>query len=177
MNRPSISTGRGDDGSTDLIGGSRVSKSSVRMFAVGSVDELNACLGFVLAEEQMPPELRSSLERIQRTLFTVGSDLASPSSPSRLTEEMVQALEKWGVSLEAELPPLTRFILPGGSRLAALLHQARVICRRTERWCVALKEDGPVPTATLLFLNRLSDVLFLAARMANKIAGRQDVIV
>lgn len=175
MDRPSISTGRGDDGSTDLIGGSRISKSSVRMFAIGSIDELNACLGLVITEEQALPWIRSAIERMQRTLFSVGAELASPGGSSHLAEE-VRTLEQWGISLEAELPKLTRFILPGGSKLAALLHQARVVCRRAERWCVALKESEPIPAETLLYLNRLGDVLFLAARMANKLAGKEDVI-
>ncbi|MDD5751843.1 MAG: cob(I)yrinic acid a,c-diamide adenosyltransferase [Candidatus Peribacteraceae bacterium] len=175
--KPSISTGRGDDGSTDLIGGQRISKSSVRMFAIGSIDELNASVGRVLAEGQMPAALRSSLEQIQRTLFAVGADLASPAGSVRLPEAAVQVLEQWGVSLESELPALTRFILPGGCMLAVLLHQARVACRRAERWCVALKESEAVAPAVLLYLNRLGDVLFLAARMANKLAGVEDRLV
>ncbi len=174
--RPSISTGRGDDGSTDLIGGKRISKSSVRMFAIGAVDELNASLGLVMAEEQALPWIKSALERIQRTLFSVGANLASSGGVSSLAEE-VRTLEQWGISLESELPKLTRFILPGGSRLAALLHQARVACRRSERWCVALKESEEVAPDVLLYLNRLGDVLFLAARMANKLAGKEDTIV
>lgn len=177
MDRPTISTGRGDDGSTDLIGGGRVSKASVRMYAIGSIDELNACLGLALAEGGMPPALSSSLELIQRTLFSVGADLAAPGSSSRLTEAAVQLLEQWGVSLESELPKLSRFILPGGVRLAALLHQARVSCRNAERWCVALKESEQVPSLTLQYLNRLSDALFLAARMANKLAGKEEHMV
>ncbi len=174
--RPTISTRTGDSGKTGLIGGGRVSKASVRIQAIGSIDELNAILGRALAEPQLPSQVHEQLSTIQRCLFTLGADVASPLDPPalRLSEEEITAIEQWGAALEQALPPLTRFILPGGCRVACLLHQARAVCRRAERWIIALAEKEAVREPVSIYLNRLGDYLFLAARMANKASGEHE---
>jgi cob(I)alamin adenosyltransferase len=172
--RPRISTGSGDDGSTGLLNGLRASKSSARLHAYGSIDELNAILGVVLAEE-LPAHLAAMLRDVQRVLFQLGSDLATPehSTPAvpRVDLATVHALEERAHALEEMLPPLKRFILPGGTRSAAFLHQARTVCRRAERWMVELRRQEWVNGHALVYVNRLSDMLFLASRVANAAAG------
>ncbi len=158
---------------TGLFGGKRVPKYDDRLHAYGTVDELNAILGIILAESVISTTLRTELIEIQRLLFIVGADLATPyennaASVPRIGAEHVLQLEQWGVVIEGALPPLQKFILPSGSRVGALLHHARTVCRRAERWTVALSEREQVSTDLLIFLNRLSDYFFLAARMANK---------
>ncbi|HBU09206.1 MAG TPA: cob(I)yrinic acid a,c-diamide adenosyltransferase, partial [Candidatus Peribacter riflensis] len=155
MARPRISTGTGDDGMTGLLKGERVSKSAIRIHAVGSLDELNAILGVIMAETALSDDLRTALERVQRALFSAGADLASVSSghqpsaasgglqpASRLSVLFIRELEEWGLTMERSLPKLSRFILPGGSKIAALLHQARAVCRRAERWVVGMNHEG-----------------------------------
>jgi len=173
MERPSISTKTGDKGMTGLFGGKRVPKYDDRLHAYGTVDELNAILGLILAEEGLSATLRSELTELQRMLFVVGADLATPlennaASVPRVSSEEIQQLEAWGVALEGALPPLQKFILPSGSRTGALLHHARTVCRRAERWTVALSEKEQVSSDLIIFINRLSDYFFLAARTANK---------
>lgn len=184
--RPTISTGTGDDGTTGLLKGKRVSKSAMRIHAIGTIDELNAILGVVLSESGLPEQLRQPLGRVQRALFTVGADLASVSGGSRLSALYIGELEQWGVAMEAALPSLSAFILPGGSHIAALLHQARAVCRRAERWVVGLSREEHaegsecnrgVNPEVRVYLNRLSDCLFLAARMANREEAREEVEV
>ncbi|MEI8230905.1 MAG: cob(I)yrinic acid a,c-diamide adenosyltransferase [Candidatus Peregrinibacteria bacterium] len=196
MPRPSVSTGRGDDGTTDLFRGGRTHKSALRIHALGTIDELNAILGLALAEPDFPESLRSPMEQVQRALFLAGSDIATitpkslaadiPLHPQgerlgegshRLSAMHIEELEKWGIEMEQELPKLTRFILPGGSKASALLHQARAVCRRAERWVVGLANEEGVNPEVRVYLNRLSDDLFLAARMANKDRGSPDVLV
>ncbi len=171
----SIVTRTGDSGETGLVGGARISKADARMHAIGTVDELNALLGVVLAEA-LPEEMASPLRRVQNALFTLGADLAAPD-PSlkvpRITEEHVNALEDWIADREAFLPPLTAFILPGGSRPGALLHHARTVCRSAERWVVALGTDSNAQSR--IYLNRLSDLLFLLARAVNRERGVEEV--
>jgi len=187
MSRPIISTGTGDDGMTGLLRGERVPKSAMRVHAIGTVDELNAILGVVLSEE-WPPEaslakggfpeiLRTPLERVQKALFSVGADLASVSGGSRLSAMSIGELEQWGAAMEQALPSLGNFILPGGSKIAALLHQARAVCRRAERWVVGTSQEERVNPEVRVYLNRLSDCLFLAARMANREETREEVEV
>ncbi len=173
--RPTISTAGGDDGSTGLFGGERVSKASVRLHAYGTVDEMNAVLGLVLAED-IPEYLRTQLEQMQKDLFVLGSDLATPLSKEgvRITHDDVQRIEHWGQEIESGLPALTQFILPSGCRAAALLHQARTICRRAERWLVHLAEEEEINEHAKIYLNRLSDYLFLVARAVNKEAKAQE---
>jgi cob(I)alamin adenosyltransferase len=173
--RPSISTRTGDSGKTGLFGGQRVSKHSTRLHTYGTVDELNSVLGIVLAEPGVPQDIVDDLETIQRVLFSVGADLATPSDSAakvdRVSVEIVTTLEKRALEIENRLEQLTHFILPGGSRVGALLHQARTVCRRAERWVVALQEKEEVNEYVCVYLNRLSDYFFLAARLVNKKMG------
>jgi cob(I)alamin adenosyltransferase len=176
-----IYTGKGDGGETSLLGGGRVPKDDARVAAYGSVDELNAALGVVLATE--PPEFeRDLLESVQRDLMAVGGRLASPDP-----EKVAKALKKAAVGSErvaelesaidradAELEPLSAFVLPGGTLKAAYLHAARTVCRRAERAVVGLHHHEPVPAEILQYLNRLSDLLFTLARLANRRAGVPD---
>ncbi len=178
-----IYTRTGDSGSTGLFGGTRVSKSSRRMHAYGTLDELNACLGIVLAEETLPELLRPQLETIQSMLFSLGADLATPLESSasilRIEAEQADVLEQWIDAMEEQLTPLTQFICPGGDAVAATLHMARTICRRAERWIVELKGHEAITPGVLVYVNRLSDYLFVAARYANKQSGapEQPVII
>lgn len=177
-----IYTRTGDRGTTGLFGGGRVSKHHQRVVAYGDVDELNSLLGVVRAT---PPTtlFDGELEQIQRDLFAIGGQLATPD-PDRvrtalekaaLGPERVAAFETLIDAADGELPPLRSFILPGGSPKAAALHLARTVCRRAERTVVALAADEPVPELFLVYLNRLSDLLFMLARLANHRDGRGDV--
>ena len=172
MDSPTLSTRTGDTGETGLFGGKRLSKTSTRVHAYGDVDELNACIGLILAEEELPESVRSHLQRTQHTLFTLGTDLATPlehkKSVPRISADHISELERWGTELEQTLAPLQQFILPSGSRIGALVHLARTVCRRAERWIVSLNEEEEVNPHVLIYLNRLSDYLFLAARTTNK---------
>ena len=177
----SIVTKTGDTGTTGLFGGGRVSKNAPRLHAYGTVDELNACIGVVLASKDLSPKRSEQLLRVQNLLFRVGADLATPlavnAKVDRMAKEHVMELEEWIHTLEAELPPQTSFILPGGSVSSANLHLARTICRRAERWIVALERDETINPAVRIFMNRLSDYLFIAARAANHEKGIADTSV
>jgi cob(I)alamin adenosyltransferase len=171
-----IYTKGGDGGETSLFDNSRVSKSDSRVDAYGEVDELNACLGAARAAG-VDPDLASALEAIQRELFAVGARLADPSSrisarvaKAAVAEADITRLEATIDRLDTELPPLHRFILPGGSAAGALLHLARTVCRRAERRVVGLGTEAVDP-AIVVYLNRLSDLLFVMARAANHRAG------
>jgi cob(I)alamin adenosyltransferase len=176
-----IYTKTGDRGETGLFGGPRVRKSDPRVSAYGEVDELNAALGVVRAGVE-DPELEAHLGRIQEELFCVGAELATPHGAK--ARSVVPAVEeRWITRLESaidawqgELPALSRFVLPGGTRTAATLHLARCICRRAERHVVALAAEAEVTPSVLAYLNRLSDFLFVAARVANHRAGRSEVL-
>jgi cob(I)alamin adenosyltransferase len=166
-----IYTRGGDRGETSLGDGTRVPKSHPRIDAFGSVDELNALLGVALARG-VPPEFRPWLERIQNELFDVGADLSVPLADAkrerlRVAPEQVDRLEELCDRVNADLPPLRSFVLPGGSEAAAVLHLARTVCRRAERLVVALDVSERVNPAALAYLNRLSDLLFVLARAAN----------
>lgn len=165
-----IYTKTGDSGETALFDGTRVAKSDVRVSAYGEVDELNAWLGFARAGSD--PQLAAMLEQIQRDLFAVGSRLADPRhkiagrvAKAAISPGDVERLENWIDELEKELPPLRRFILPGGCGAGAALHVARTICRRAERSMVGL---GGVEPELLAYINRVSDLLFVMARAANR---------
>ncbi len=177
----SIVTKTGDKGQTGMFGGRRVFKDDVRIHTYGSVDELNAGIGIVLADSELPVEMSKQLLHLQHILFKVGGDLATPmdmtSKQERISPKHVQELEQWINTLETELTPLTTFILPGGTKTAADLHLARTVCRRAERWSVSLSKTETINTEVVVFLNRLSDYLFLMARKANVEAGRGDVVV
>jgi len=163
----SVTTRTGDDGTTGLFGGQRISKASERIHSYGDTDELNAVVGLVLCEE-IPPVICNQLSELQSLLFTLGADLAAPVSSSvRITPEDVHVVERWISELESQLPSLRNFVLPRGSRSACLLHQARTICRRAERCAVDLSKRETVNPHALVFLNRASDYLFLAARYVN----------
>ncbi|MBU2259133.1 cob(I)yrinic acid a,c-diamide adenosyltransferase [Patescibacteria group bacterium] len=177
----SITTRTGDGGKSGLLSGERVSKGSHRLEAFGTVDELNSVLGVTLAEEGIPVEVKKNLIQVQKLLFRVGTDLATPlrgtGSAMRLSKEDIYQLEKWIDDLEQTLPQLKHFILPSGSRLGALLHQARTVCRRAERCTVRLTEKKEINDRVQVYLNRLSDYLFLAAREVNTKQGTKEVEV
>ncbi len=177
-----IYTRTGDDGSTGLVDGSRLSKASLRVSAYGDVDETNSVIGLVRLHLENR-KLDKMLARIQNDLFDLGADLATPLPKTgepdseytlRMTQEQTDRLETELDELNADLEPLTSFVLPGGSPPAAYLHQARTVCRRAERLCVALMADDTVNPAALTYLNRLSDFLFVAARWCND-QGATDV--
>jgi cob(I)alamin adenosyltransferase len=178
-----IYTRTGDAGETSLAGGNRVSKDDVRVAAYGDVDELNAALGAALATR--PSDLAAPLlTGIQRDLFAIGGALAAPA-PGALRAaqrdklavgtERIRELEAAIDEVERELAPLTQFVLPGGTAKAAALHLARTTCRRAERSAVRLAREQPVAAELLVYLNRLSDLLFVLARQANARAGESDV--
>jgi len=175
-----IYTKTGDDGTTGLVGGSRVSKADPLIECYGTVDELNATIG--LAAVNAPPALLAELRQVQADLFVIGSHLATPTaSPHRaslpkLDGAIVERLEQAIDATTAHLPALSHFILPGGSEVAARLHLARTVCRRAERLVVALPEAGVELPLIVRYLNRLSDWLFVEARLANQIASVPDVI-
>jgi cob(I)alamin adenosyltransferase len=175
-----IYTRTGDAGETGLFDGRRVAKSDLRVDAYGEVDELNAAIGVVLAS-RVDAGMSAMLEAIQRDLFAVGGRLADPSrTVAERVEKMhigaadVSRLEQWIDQLESELPPLRRFVLPGGSPSGAGLHLARTVCRRAERRIVLLGA-GEVPAELLAYVNRLSDFLFVAARAVNRRAGVHEL--
>ena len=159
-------TRTGDDGTTGLSGGGRTEKDSVRMHAVGDVDELNAVLGMV-GDENLQP--------LQSLLFELGAELASPNSDIRITQSDISSIEKWIDEVDAENDPITSFILPGGCELASRLHLARTVCRRAERSTLTLFRAGGCSQETIILLNRTSDLLFALARSINKMAGLGDV--
>lgn len=172
-----IYTRTGDDGTTGLIGGARIPKNSLRISAIGAVDEVNAAIGWVRAAQ--PAELDSELELFQNWLFDLGAELASPTEHRlqhrALTPAKVEKIERSIDRQTAELEPLKNFILPGGSETASRIHIARGACRQAERSILELNEHEPVSAEALAFINRLSDWLFVAARTANRLAGVQDV--
>jgi cob(I)alamin adenosyltransferase len=176
-----IYTRRGDAGETDLFGGVRVAKDDLRVEAYGAVDELSACLG-VAAAASVHDDLRGLVEGLQETLFDLGAYLATPEAERRERSGLrapqaddVEALEARIDAFEAELEPLRRFVLPGGAAPAAAFHVARTVCRRAERALVALHRREPLEAGALRFVNRLSDLLFVVARVENRRAGVADV--
>lgn len=169
-----IYTRTGDDGSTGLGDGTRVPKDSVRVEAYGTVDELNSMIGLLLCEA-LGDDVRAALTDIQHTLFDLGGELCIPGR-SVLTEAQVTDLENILDQLNASLAPLKEFILPGGTRAAALCHLARTVCRRAERRVYTLSRGEPVSPVTLKYLNRLSDLLFVMARAMNQASGVPDVL-
>jgi cob(I)alamin adenosyltransferase len=168
-----ITTRTGDGGETGLGDGARVAKDHPRVAALGEVDELNSALGLVLAED-VPQEVRDALAEVQHDLLDLGGELSIPGH-SLLKAERVAALEAHTEKWNAELAPLKEFILPGGSRAAAAAHLARTVCRRAERVVVALARKEPVSETARQYLNRLSDLLFVAGRRLNRAAGMGDV--
>jgi cob(I)alamin adenosyltransferase len=171
-----IYTRGGDAGETSLGDGSRVSKLDARIVAFGTVDELNAALGLVLAGS-CPDDIRVVLGRVQNELFDLGADLSVPVQHEgrlRVTQEQVDALERDCDGFNAELSELRSFVLPGGSEVAARLHLARTVCRRAEREALSALGVHAVSPLALVYLNRLSDLLFILARSANATDGREE---
>ncbi len=177
-----IYTRTGDEGDTGLFGGGRVGKDDPRVEAYGAVDELNAALGMARSVEMMP-RVDEVLAPVQRDLFSIGALLATPDhdkmreqlAKARIDDERIAELERAIDAGEHELEPLTAFILPGGTPKAAALHVARTVCRRAERRVIALQRTVPLPQLAIIYLNRLSDLLFVLARVANKRAGAGEV--
>jgi cob(I)alamin adenosyltransferase len=169
-----IYTRGGDRGETSLGDGSRVPKLDPRIRAYGAVDELNATIGLVLATDR-PESMRSLLERVQNDLFDVGADLSVPwgvEGRLRVEQAQIDALERACDEWNEELPELKSFVLPGGSELAARLHIARTVCRRVEREALAAAQEVDLNPLAVVYLNRLSDLLFILARAAN--AGSEE---
>ena len=168
-----ITTRTGDAGETGLGDGTRVAKDSVRVQALGDIDELNCVIGMVLAED-VSREVRDALGQVQHDLFDLGGELSIPGhkllKPSRV-EALEETLEAWNAGLE----PLKEFILPGGTRAAAAAHLARTVCRRAERSVVAVGRKDKIGDPARRYLNRLSDLLFVAGRLLNRHAGQNDV--
>ena len=173
-----IYTRTGDSGKTSLFGGQRVAKDTVRIEAYGCVDELNSHLGVVRALDP-PLEIALLIDRIQHELFILGADLATPHARStkkinRIETQHIKRLEKDIDMLDSALDPLQQFILPGGSGVAAALHVARTVCRRTERRIVQLSRKSEIGSNPIVYINRLSDFLFVAARSVNKLQGVEE---
>jgi cob(I)alamin adenosyltransferase len=173
-----IYTKTGDDGTTGLQGGKRVSKADLRILAYGGIDEINSCLGIILSHD-LDLDIRNLLTKIQNELFVAGSDLSDPNlanTKNRVTDTMVKNLEKAIDKFEEELAPLTNFILPGGNMIASHLHMARTIARRAETQIVSLSAREQLNPMCQRYLNRLSDLLFVLARVINKRSNTKDVI-
>lgn len=174
-----IYTKAGDDGSTGLLGGDRVFKTDLRIEAIGEVDEVNAVLG-VARTLGLPPTIDQIVLTTQSNLFTVGAILANPPGSKfeapKLSEDCIDELERFIDHAETQLTPLKNFILPGGAPSSARLHLARCVCRRAERAVLNLHATEPIELSVLKYLNRLSDCLFIAARLTNKLEGKEESI-
>jgi cob(I)alamin adenosyltransferase len=174
-----IYTKTGDDGTTGLFGGERVPKDALRIDAYGTVDELNSVIGLARCYA-IDQKADAILNAIQSDLFQLGADLATPLSVSNAKIDRVQhgdceRLESWIDELDAQLPPLNNFILPGGGKPGAILHLARNVCRRAERLTVRLSHSESVGDHVIVYLNRLSDLLFVIARWVNKQQGQDEM--
>jgi cob(I)alamin adenosyltransferase len=170
-----IYTRTGDDGTTGLANGERIDKADSRVGAFGDVDETNSALGLLLAEPALPPAVTASLTRIQHELFEIGAELSLPGYRA-ISAEHVAQLERDLDSLNEDLPPLKEFILPGGTRAAAVCHLARTVCRRAERSAWAASKLTELNPELLRYLNRLSDLLFVMARTLARLNGGQEVL-
>jgi cob(I)alamin adenosyltransferase len=169
-----IYTRTGDDGTTGLGDGSRVDKDSLRVAAMGDVDELNATIGLILTEP-LPSDLKETFVQIQHDLFNLGGEICIPDYKI-LDQATVDNLEEAIDTLNDALEPLKEFILPGGTKAAAFCHLARTVCRRAERKLISLNRTETVTNISLLYLNRLSDLLFVLCRIINQEAGIKDVL-
>ena len=170
-----IYTRTGDDGSTGLGDGSRTKKDSARVEAYGTIDEANSAIGIVLAEPSVPPEIEVCLTEVQHDLFELGGELCIPGH-SAVSQAFIDRLESDLDGFNADLPQLEEFILPGGGRAAAACHLARTIVRRAERRVIALAHDEDVRSEAIRYLNRLSDLLFVVARMLARAEDGQEVL-
>jgi cob(I)alamin adenosyltransferase len=176
-------TRSGDDGTTGLFSGARVSKNHPRIDAYGTVDEFNAVLGLCISGTSAKDEtavIGTILRQVQSRMFDIGADLATPEGASneakivRIGDSHVGEIEGWIDQIDGRNEPLRNFVMPGGSELAARLHLARTICRRAERLIVALAHTEPVGEPLLQYINRVSDLLFAMARLSNKLSGVED---
>ena len=173
-----IYTKTGDEGKTSLFDNSRVWKSDQRIMSYGSVDELNSSMGIALSLE-LDPEIRDILIKLQNDLFVLGSDLANPNMSDkkiRTSPEMITFLEQKIDLLEPQLEPLTSFILPGGTLLASILHLSRTIARRAETHVIALSQNEEINKDAAIYLNRLSDLMFILARAINRRKNISDIV-
>lgn len=177
-----IYTKTGDKGETGLFGGERVSKDSLRISAYGTIDELNSFIGYAISEIK-DEGIRNNLIKIQNYLFTIGSDLATPDTEKnkklnihRTPESYYKEIEEMIDYYDSQLEELRNFILPGGSKGAALIHICRTVCRRAEREVVALKKTVTIGDNIIIFLNRLSDLFFVLSRFENKVSNHPDTI-
>ncbi|MQA90122.1 MAG: cob(I)yrinic acid a,c-diamide adenosyltransferase [Gemmatimonas sp.] len=182
-----IYTRTGDAGETGLFGGGRVPKDDFRVEAYGQVDELNAILGSVAAASEVTggSPMLDRLRQIQEDLFAIGAYLATPSAETgrgaakqlpALPIDRITEMERWIDEAEKQLPALRAFVLPGGTENASRLHVARTVCRRAERRVLTLHRHSPLDSGILVYLNRLSDLLFMLARLANQEGGREDIL-
>jgi len=173
-----IYTKQGDGGKTSLLGGEKVWKDNQRIKAYGTLDELNAILGIIITESKSE-ELKGELRSIQSELFAIGADLATPNNKSvkivRIDESYAKRVENLIDKYDEKLPELKNFILPGGSKAASYLHLARTVCRRAEREVVSLIKEVEINPQIEVYLNRLSDLLFVLARYENYINGIEDI--
>jgi len=177
-------TRSGDDGTTGLFSGARVSKNHPRIEAYGTVDEFNACLGLCMAacgKAEVELVIRNILTQIQSRLFDIGADLSTPEGAKnqskivRISDSHVLEVEKWIDEIDGQNEVLSTFVMPGGTDLAARLHLGRTVCRRAERLMVGLSHSEPVTNATMRYMNRVSDLLFAMARLVNKSLGCGDI--
>lgn len=170
-----IYTRKGDDGTTSLDSHHRIPKDSIRIEVIGTVDELNSVIGMVLSFNVETQEIQDSLKQIQQDLFNLGGELCPPHHLV-ITSEKVSQLEHWLDEWNAKLPPLKEFILPGGNPKSATCHLARTVCRRTERSLVTLNSQESLNPDILRYINRLSDVLFVAARLLGKETKSEEIL-
>jgi cob(I)alamin adenosyltransferase len=169
-----IATRTGDDGTTGLGDGRRVSKDDARIIAIGEVDELNSHIGVLLCES-LPDDVRAALTAVQHDLFDLGGELSVPGH-TMMTDTHLRRLDGWLADYNATLPPLKEFILPAGTRAASQAHVCRTVCRRAERAIVTLGAMESVSAALRGYVNRLSDLLFVLARVLNRVNGGSDVL-
>ena len=169
-----IYTRTGDDGTTELSNHERIDKSNIRIEAMGDIDELNSIIGF-LRTNDIPDDLSEHLLNIQHRLFDIGGELAIPDN-SVISSESVKRLEQLIDDLNSDLPTLKEFVLPGGTISASICHVARTVCRRSERTLVILARKESFNTETLRYINRLSDLLFVLARILNKLSNTKEVL-
>lgn len=183
MTKSKLYTATGDNGTTSLVFGQRVPKASVRLNAYGTIDEFSAFLGVVLTSPDCPENLRLQMTEVQSRLFDLGCYLATdPADTSGTTDEIrglgkeqIREVENWIDHLDETTPKANAFVLPGGSHLSAHLHVARTVCRRAEREVYRLADEAPVANIVKIYLNRLSDYLFIAARYVNAITGVEEL--
>ena len=169
----------GDSGETMLYGGEKISKSEPRIHAYGTLDELDALPGVIASDSECKEDLKTRVQKLQKKLFIAKSDFATPMSFGgdclRISQEDVEEMEKEIDELESNVPKLTKFIIPGGSKVASYLHQARTVCRRAERWAVKFSEESEINYAALRYLNRFGDMLFALGRAVNMEEGVEEV--